>query len=147
MQAGCAFYLKKPVQVEALYRAVQSAIETTPRQNIRINTYLKVAIEGGTATEGAVAAEYATVLSENGMYVMTLNPRQVNMRIAVSFVIKNSAITAVAQVLYSHSLGDGPFKDPGMGMKFISISAEDRTLLREYISERLMEGITPLRDE
>ena len=45
-RVGCAGYLNKPVQAADLYRAVQQALEPTPRQNIRIATSLKASIDG-----------------------------------------------------------------------------------------------------
>lgn len=142
MLEGCTIFLKKPVKAEDLFKAVQTAIEATPRQNIRIHTYLKAMI-GGPASAGT-EAEYVTVLSESGMYVKTLQPRPVQTRAPVSFVVKDRTMTLDALVLYSFSFGQGPFREPGMGMKFVGISPEDRALLREFISEEFAKGIGQL---
>ena len=40
-------------------------------------------------------------------------------------------------VLYSYSFGEGPLKEPGMGVKFLSLSTEDRDLLRRFIRDHL----------
>lgn len=136
--AGCTLMLKKPVPPEELYRAVQSAIEATPRKNLRIDVYLKASV-------GEVPAddEFVTVLSESGMYVKTLRPRAVNTNVPVVFTLAGRTIRLEAKVLYSYSFGEGPFKEPGMGMVFARISADDRMFLQQSIRERFTNRIAP----
>jgi hypothetical protein len=75
-----AALLRKPVDTEALFRAVQAAMEKTPRRNIRIAAYLPAVLEdGGPAAEGVVS-----VLSEYGMFFRTLEPRALHARVPVS---------------------------------------------------------------
>ena len=129
-EAGCVLYLKKPVNAEGLYRAVQEAIEPTPRKNVRIPTYIKGSVDGSGA-----GAEFVTVLSSKGMFVKTLHPRPKGARLMVSFVLNKKIIKVEAQVLYSYAFGEGPSRDPGMGMKFVTISEEDQALIQAYIQE------------
>lgn len=135
MLGGCTLYLRKPLHAADLYRAVQTAIESTPRQNIRISTHLPA------MSEGAEGPEFITVLSEEGLYLKTLHPRPVHTRLPISFTIGNRTITVDAVVLYSFSFNEGPFKEPGMGMKFIHITPGDRALLQEFVQEKLVEGM------
>lgn len=137
---GCTLFLRKPVTPEELYRAVQSAIEVTPRKHLRISVYLKAAI-GNAPSED----EFVTVLSENGMYVKTLRPRPVNTQVPVSFTLAGRTIRLDASVLYSYSFGEGPFKEPGMGLKFTRIGAGDRSFIGEYIRNMVSEGISTVR--
>ncbi len=129
-----AAFLRKPVDVEALYRAIQSAVEKTPRQNIRIATSLKAKLED--ESDGIV-----TVLSEFGMFFRTLDPRPVNSHLSLSIEIKGRTIKLEAVVLYSCSFDEGPFKEPGMGMKFVEINLEDRALIKAFILEQVEGGI------
>ncbi len=139
---GCTLYLRKPVSPEALYRAVQSTLERTPRQSIRISTYLRASIDG--AGQGA---ELITVISDNGMFIKTLNPRPAGSRHTVSFMISRKIIKVGVEVLYTYAFGEGPYKDPGMGMKFTDISAGDRELIRKFIDQHVNPEIDlkPLR--
>jgi len=70
LQAG-AVLIRRPVQAEDLYRIVQSRIENTPRENIRIYTRLPVMANNKPLDCGG-EGECATVLSQHGMYVRTL---------------------------------------------------------------------------
>jgi CheY-like chemotaxis protein/Tfp pilus assembly protein PilZ len=143
-QAGCAVYLKKPVQSEDLYRAVQAVIEETPRMSMRISTNLRAVI-GGTLPPGDASQEgYVTALSENGMFVKTMKPHPVNAQVSVTFAVKNRIVTVVGLVLYSYPAGEVLFRDTGMGMKFVKIDREDRSFLQQFIREKITEGIAPL---
>src|SRR4030067_807671 len=66
--AGSAAYVGKPIEPDVLYRARQAATESAPRQNTRLATSLKV-IVAGTMLGGAARTEYATALSEGGLYI------------------------------------------------------------------------------
>jgi hypothetical protein len=46
-------------------------------------------------------------------------------------------------VLYSHAMEEGTFREPGMGMKFVEISEEDRSFLRSFIKAQLTSDIMP----
>jgi CheY-like chemotaxis protein len=135
--AGYADVLPMPVSAEALYRSVQKAIEPYPRQSIRVALYLKANLEGNPAG----LAQYAVVLSENGMFVRTTATRPVGARLQVSLAIKDRTIQTEAAVLYSHGFGDYPFKELGMGMSFATIRPEDKALIRSFIGEEIEKGI------
>ncbi len=131
--------LRKPVDVEELYRAVESVIEKGPRRNIRIATSLKAKLEDqGAGTDG-----YITVISEYGMFFRTLDPLPMNTRFPVGLEIKGRAIKLDAVVLYNCSVDDGPFKEPGMGLKFTRIAPADQDHIRQFIREEVTRGIVP----
>lgn len=139
--AGVAACLDKPVQVEDLYPAVQSAIESRPRKNLRITTVLPVTVNGVLLSRDA--GECATVLSEHGIYIRTLKPAVVNTRLLVTILVKNRLVSVDAVVLYTYGHGQGLFKEPGMGLKFVRIDSEDREFIRQYIREEITRGVAP----
>ncbi len=139
--AGYADVLAVPLNAEMLYRAVQKAIEPCPRQNIRIAVYLKANLGGSSAD----LAQYAAVLSENGMFVRTTVTKPVNTRLPVSLVVKDRTIKAEAVVLYSYGFDDYPLKELGMGMSFVKIYPEDQALIRSFIKEEIEKGIEKRR--
>ncbi len=141
LQAGAAL-IKRPVQAEDLYRIVQSTIENTPRENIRIYTRLPLMVNNKPLDCGG-EGECATVLSQHGMYVRTLNPAPVGSKLSLQIVVKDRTIAVEALVLYSHRFGEGPFKEPGMGLKFISIEPKNQDFIRQYIREEVTKGIKP----
>jgi CheY-like chemotaxis protein len=134
LKAGCAAYLKTPADPEALYHAIQRMTEPTPRSHVRIKTCLTVIIgEAGKPDAG----EGVTVLSESGMYIRTLRPAKVGSRLLFTVYIDDRPVKTEGVVLYSYSFGEGPLKEPGMGVKFLSLSTEDRELMRRFIRDHL----------
>ncbi len=142
LRAGCTAYLNKPIEPDVLYRAMQAACESVPRQNIRLATSLKVIVGERTMLGGKGRTEYATALSEGGIYIRTLYPQTVNTLVPLTLFIKDRELKAKAVVLYGYSLGQGPLKEPGMGMKFVEIAEEDRFFIRDFIKEQLTADIT-----
>ena len=140
-EAGVAACLDKPVQVEDLYPAIQSAIESRPRKNLRITTVLPVTVNGVLLSSDT--GECATVLSEHGIYIRTLKPAAVNTRLMLTVLVRNRLVSAEAVVLYSYGQGQDLFKEPGMGLKFVRIAPEDREFIRQYIREEITRGVSP----
>jgi len=137
----CAAYLVKPVEPAVLFRTIQTISESIPREHIRLATSLKVVVGDGSLIGGCKRTEYATALSEGGLYVRTLYPQPRNTLTPVQFMLKGREIVAKAIVLYSCNLGEGPFKEPGMGMKFVEIIDADRGAIREFIKEQLTSDL------
>jgi CheY-like chemotaxis protein len=142
LDAGAAACLTKPVQAESLFVAVQEAIEPTPRHNIRINTRLPVMVNEKPLNCGE--GECASVLSEHGMYIRTLHPSAKNTLVPLRLDLRGRSVAALAEVLYSHAAGEGPFGEPGMALKFVQIASPDQELLRLFIREEITRGIKPL---
>ncbi len=126
--------LEKPVTADALYAAVQSAIENTSRRKIRVATSLKAKV-GASEVVGAV-----TNLSEFGLFFQARDLLPVNIVAPVSFELKGRTIRTQAVVVYGSAFEEGSSREPGMGMKFITISREDRALIKAFVLERLNEG-------
>jgi CheY-like chemotaxis protein len=122
--------LNKPVDPEKFYQAVQVALGQNRRKNIRIETSLLARLDG--VDEGIVS-----VLSEFGMFFPTEEPRQLNTVVKAELEIGDKTIKLEAVVLYSFELETSPFKEPGMGMKFVKISPEDQAFIKSYILEQI----------
>ncbi len=137
LSMGCAGFLVKHVEPGQLYRTIQAALEPRPREHIRLSMPLKVVVGDGTSQGGAERTEYATTISEGGLYLRTLFPRPKNTFTPIRIFVKDRAIKAKASVLYSRALEGGVFREPGMGMKFIEISQENRNFLKRFIKEQL----------
>jgi len=141
MRMGCAVCLSKPVEPDVLYRALQSACESVPREHIRLTTSLKIIVGDGTVMGGTSRTEYATAISEGGLFVRTLYPQPRNALTPIQIFLQDRVINAKAIVLYIYNLGEGPFEEPGMGMKFVQIADADRALIRKFIKEQLTKDI------
>ena len=141
LNLGCVAYLIKAVDLLTLYRIIQAAVETTPRENIRISTSLKAIIGEGKAKDGTERIEYATAISEKGAYVRTLAPAAKNALLPIRLFIQYREIRAKTVVLYTNAMERGAFREPGMGLKFIEISEDDRNFLRSFIHGQLTSDI------
>ena len=143
VRMGCAGYLVKPVEPDLLYQTLQAVSESIPREHIRLNTSLKVIVGDGSVMGGAKRTEYATAISEGGLYVRTLYPQPRNTLTPIRLFADDREIAAKAVVLYTYSLGEGNFEEPGMGMMFVEIADADRDLIRRFIKEQLTKDIVP----
>ena len=141
MQEGCAAFLQKPVEPDALYAEIQKATESTPRKFIRLNTCLNV-IVGDEKSASTVINDYITALSENGMFVSTSKPKPVGLQVPVTIFLDQMKIAAEGMVLYSFQRGEGPLKTPGMGIKFVRIRQEDQDIIRVFIKREITKGLT-----
>ena len=132
LRAGFNACLSMPVGPEELYRVIQAAIEPVTRESLRIHTKVPV-IVNNTPLDCEGEGDCASVLSEHGMFIRTLKPHPPNARLAVQIAVRGRTIAADAVVLYNHQRGEGPFGEPGMGIKFARIAPQDREFLRMYI--------------
>jgi CheY-like chemotaxis protein len=140
--SGCAAYLRKPLDPVSLYSAIQEATEIIPRQFIRLRTLLPVMVGGASASTRSLSGmEYVSELSESGIFVRTLNPRPVNSMLPVTLIIRSMQIKLKAMVVHTVSLAPGLFREPGMGMKFVEITATDREVLRNVIKGQILKDI------
>jgi DNA-binding NarL/FixJ family response regulator len=139
--AGCAAYFEKPAELDTLYKAIQSATESTPRQTIRIETSLNVLV-GSVASVGEEARmETVTSVSEGGLYIKTYLPEALNSIVPLTIFFPNREVKVNAEVHYSSLKIGGQHKQPGMGMQFVNIKHEDKTFIRGYIKEQIAKGL------
>jgi len=141
MRLGCSAWFNKDVEPDMLYRKLQALVESTPRQHIRLSTSVKVTVGDGTAMGGSVRTEYASAISEGGLYVRTQYPQPQNALTPVRILLDGGEVRTKAVVLYSYSKNEGPYQEPGMGLKFVEISDEGRRLIRRFIKEQLTRDI------
>jgi CheY-like chemotaxis protein len=139
LDAGAASCITKPVRAEELYRTVQAVIEPVQRCDIRIDTRLSVSVNNVSldCEKGGCKIE----LSERGMYVPMVKPYPSNRRITIQLHIKDRTIRAEGSVLYSHASGVVPYKESGMGLKFIHIEPGDREFIRKFIRDEVTRDI------
>lgn len=135
---GFAAFLKTPAGAEDLYQAALAALEATRRRDIRVHTKMPVVVND--VPLDCVEGECASVISEHGMYIRTLKPHPPNSRLNVRIDLYGRSIAAEAVVLYSHRFGEGPFGEPGMGLRFDRIALQDQEFLRLYIDSARTSG-------
>jgi CheY-like chemotaxis protein len=141
LMAGCAACLSKPVEPACLFWTIQDLTESRPRQYVRIKTSVKAIAGNGSSGGPANSHDYATSLSEGGLYLRTLSPLRVDEVVPISMFINDREIKAKAVVLYSMAMAAGKFTEPGMGLKFVDIAEKDRDFVRDFIREQLIADI------
>ncbi len=129
--------LRTPVDPNEVYKVVQNVIEKGTCSNIRIETAIEAVLRDETGHRDG----YVTVLSQLGMFFRTMDPLSVNARVAADFSLWDRAVRLEAQVLYVVTFEDGPFCEPGMGMKFVKIDPQNSALIKAFIDEQI--GIGP----
>jgi len=134
---GCSGWFGTDVEPDKLYPVIQSLSETVPRRHIRLAASLTVFVGDGTAIGGAVRTEQTSAISEGGLFVRTRYPQPQNALTPVRVVLNGSEIRAKAVVVYSSAVNEGPAQEPGMGLKFVEITDQDRRLIRLFIKEQL----------
>jgi CheY-like chemotaxis protein/Tfp pilus assembly protein PilZ len=142
--AGCAAYLIHPMSLEALYAAVQKATQAKPRNFVRLATAINVVV-GDDRSAGILRQDLIIAISEQGMFVSTNTPLEHGRILIFTFHLPNAPgwfFRIEGQVLYAHSVADKR-KLPGMAVKFLTMSDQERQLLKDFIKQKLMEGIAP----
>jgi CheY-like chemotaxis protein len=132
--------VKLPLSINEVYQVIQKVIERGSRTNIRISTSLPAKLVHGPET----TTGHVTVLSQYGMFFRTLAPPPVGARIIVDFSLWDRTVSLDAVVLYVVSFEEGPFSEPGMGLKFVRISPEDNDMVRAFIHDQIWDGLAPL---
>lgn len=136
---GLAGRIVTPADPDEVYKAIQRVIEQGPRRNIRIPTGLPATLRD----EYGETDGYVTVLSQLGMFFRTLEPRPENSQVSVDIRFWDRSVSVAAQVLYIVSFEEGPFSEPGLGLKFSTIGPEGSGLIRSFIYEQLGGGAPP----
>ena len=135
LRDGFAACLKTPAGAEDLYRTAQAALDPAPQRNLRVHK--KVPVMVNNVPLDCVEGECASVISEHGMYIRTPRPHPQNSRVDIRIDLEGRTIAAEALVLHSHRFGEGPFGEPGMGIKFARITQLDQEFLRRYIHNEI----------
>lgn len=142
--AGCAAYLTYPTSLEAVYAAVQKATQAKPRNFVRLTTSIDVVV-GDDRTVGAARQDVIIGISEKGMFVNTSRQLEFGTILPFTFHLPNAPgwlFRIEGQVLYAHA-GADMRKLPGMAVKFLKMGDQERELLKDFIKQKLMEGIAP----
>jgi two-component system cell cycle response regulator DivK len=134
-------HLSRPVSPETLHWAVQTAVEKTPREKIRIQTTLAVKVNdmpfdspGGVCT---------ATLSERGIFLPAEKPAAVDTRVSLELSLYGKTIAIDAVVIYSYPPEKRHDHEPGMGLEFVQITIEDQEVIRQYIHDEITRHIIP----
>jgi CheY-like chemotaxis protein len=136
LRDGFAACLCTPAGAEDLFRTVQAALDPAPRPSLGRHKTVPVIVNN--VPLDCVEGECASIISEQGMFIRTLKPHPPKSHVDVRIDLAGRTIAAEAVVLYSHRFGEGPFGEPGMGIKFARIAPQDQEFLRLFIHNEIV---------
>lgn len=121
-------------------RASDPADPANRRRHPRVELDLLVQFRSDTFEEFLV--EYATNISEGGMFVRTTTPRPHGTTLYFQFVLRDgrTLIEGLAKVVH---VNPPESSDPGMGLELITIDEESRALMRAVIDARVRDSQAP----
>ncbi len=136
MQAGVQAYLSKPLNVRALYHALEDHLEHRRRRYIRLNLSLLVNLHDG---QDKMAFQTHT-FGEGGLFVKTSNPLPVGTKVdlLVHLPEREPPVPLRGEVIHS-VLPPVRVGHPGMGMKFIDVPLQARNLLSAFMEAVLTD--------
>lgn len=137
--SGAIECFSRPVPAEELYRAVQQAIEATPRRNLRISLRMPVYVDNRPLDCPEQGCE--TTLSAQGMHVRTGWPRRDKERVTVQFSLGPRPVSVEAQVMHIERTSSTTNERSGMRFAFVKISATDEAYIRQFIQHEVTQGI------
>ncbi len=117
-----------------VYRNKQpfSNVQKERRRELRV--YLRI-FKMKVDTAKDVFFGYAKNISASGLFIPTVNPKNVGERFNLKFKLPNSdkEIVVLAEVVWNREYSESEEFEPGMGIKFIQIPDEDAELIRKFV--------------
>ena len=90
-----------------------------------------------TEIQGDMFFGYARNLSATGMFIQTSNPKESGLEVDLSFALAPSKTTICckAKVIWIRNYTGKDRAEPGMGLRFTEISADNAETIRKYVKE------------
>jgi uncharacterized protein (TIGR02266 family) len=132
---GCAAVLTKPLDLAIVY-GVLGRLSGQPRSTFRVPLKLRVEIEEGAPEKALTSVN----ISEGGLYLRTIEPLPGGTVLHVKFTLPHdsAAIACTVEVVRALPLGTRLEAEPGMGLRFISISDDNLGRIRNCIQWEMM---------
>jgi CheY-like chemotaxis protein len=137
---GAVGYLSRPIDAEMLYRTIQLAVEKNPRTYMRVRTVQPVRLKN--SGKDGISGAHTLDLSARGMFLRTPHAVSVDATLSLQFDLGGRSISTSAQVLYNCGAGQGPYREPGIGLRFLDISSKDQEFIRQFVKDDVMRGIS-----
>ncbi len=137
---GADAYVTRPIRVTDFYSTIQRLTENRPRKIPRLRVIFKVTILSGKIGRAA----FATMISENGVFVRTMNPLKKGTAVKLTLDLPSAKPLALdGEVIYEVRFDRDQFVEPGMGVLFRNIPEEVRQGLKKFIEGHLTGDLGP----
>ncbi len=139
-EQGADAYVTRPIRVTDFYSTIQRLTENRPRKIPRLRVIFKVTILSGKIGRAA----FATMISENGVFVRTMNPLKKGTAVKLTLDLPSAKPLALdGEVIYEVRFDRDQFVEPGMGVLFRNIPEEVRQGLKKFIEGHLTGDLGP----
>ncbi len=108
----------------------------------------RVRIDVDCTTHGVFVSNRVSNISRSGAFIESDKPLPIDAEVQMTLALPESGqeVHAVGRVIWNYDMRKETAQFvPGMGIKFMDMSAEDRALLEDYV-ERLTRLVQPLAD-
>ena len=140
LKKGAAAYIIKPINPTSIYRVIQKLTEKKPRENVRVRVIFKTAV----TYQNFRKISYATMLSENGVFIRALKPIPVGTKVVVSMDLPSEKpIEVEGVVIYTVAFNKDQFVEPGICIRFFNIDKTTQLGLRKFIEDQLVQDLDP----
>ncbi|MBI5886867.1 MAG: response regulator [Deltaproteobacteria bacterium] len=134
LSKGAQAVIRRPINPTELYIIIHKLIEPNPRRSIRLRVIFKVKVIHGSS----VKAYFATVISDQGLFIRTTEPLDTNETVKVVLDLPSTRpIEFSGMVIYRTRFDKETFQEPGMGIKFLDIDKDLQRNLRRFIESCL----------
>ncbi len=135
LSRGCTAILTKPLDLAIVY-GVLGRLSGQPRSTFRVPVKIRVEIEEGTPEKTLTCIN----ISEGGLYLRTVDPRPEGTILHVKFTLPHDseAIKLAAEVVRTLPLGTQLEAEPGMGLRFLDISDDTLSRIRNFVQWEMM---------
>jgi len=131
---GCSAVITKPLDMSLVY-SILARLSGQERQVPRVPTRIRVEIEEKTPEK------YLTCIniSEGGVYLRTIDPLPEKRGLHLKFTLPldTEKIEATGEVVRTEALGIQIEIEPGMALRFVDISEENRSRIRNFVQWEL----------
>jgi len=132
---GAQAYIINPISPTELYTTIHGLIEPHPRKCLRLRVIFKAAVTSG----NMMWRLYATVISENGVFIRTTNPIPEGASVKLSLELPSpKPIELDGTVVYTVKPDKDSLMEPGMGIKFVNAPEKITLGIRKFIENDLM---------
>lgn len=90
-------------------------------------------------------SEYSSNLSPTGMFIVSEKPEPVGRILDLEFRLGDGfeIITGQGEVVWARTVPDGPFRPPGMGIRFLELSPGCQELIYRIVDQYVAQGGIP----
>lgn len=135
------FTFRLPLNIFALYEALQQSLEPIPRQDVRVKVQLPGMVRPG---DKHFNLSEVLCLSTGGMFIRcgTSLPTATRLEIILPLLGLKRELEISGEVIYQVTPSTENNYSQGVGIRFSNLSGDEKNLLENYLENRLQEDLS-----